>query len=468
MIGISPNDLVAIQLVQLLAFSVCQLLFVRSELRRNILYWISANLLAAASFLIVHLRDPQVTTYTFLVPNSINALAGVLRALAVMRPFKLGRTKRIDVLMVYGAVGTFTLVAVPGLENFRLLFIVTSICLLALAGIVGVVRNRRWAGTAGQKWMVACLSLALIGFAWRASQAYPMGAAHTLLDNSEQSYFGLLIVLATAFFMQISFMLLVSARLQRTTIFAEKRTARAHAQAILLLAQQAETERIAAERLNMLNILTHEVRQPLNNAQAALQSVIAEIVPASIKRDKLEGAALRTQAVLDDITLALSNAIVGATVVQRTRHADFRQCEVLAIAELARTDCPTEESERIAFVTSEQAVYLEVDPILLRLALRNLLHNAIKFSPPGSTVHLEVALDSERFGATFKVRNQLATPRMVTIDAFDPDSAHLGPPPDGKHLGLFIVHEIARLHHGTARVIQDNVDEITIELFVPE
>jgi len=468
MIGISPNDLVAIQLVQLLAFSICQLLFIRSELRRNILFWIMANLLAAASFLIVHLRGPQLTAVTFLIPNAINVLAGVLRTLAVMRPFQLGKTRRTDVILLYCAIGSFSLVLIPGIENYRLLLILISICLLAASGIVGTLRNRRWAGTAGQKWIVVFLTFALAGFMWRATQAYPLGPAQTMINNSEQSYFGLLIVLATAFFLQIGFMLLVLARLQRTTIFAEKRTARAHAQAVLLQAQQAETERIAAERLNMLNILTHEVRQPLNNAQAALQSVIAEIVPASIKRDKLEGAALRTQAVLDDITLALSNAIVGATVVQRTRHADFRQCEVLAIAELARTDCPSEEANRIAFVTTEQAVYLEVDPILLRLALRNLLHNAIKFSPPGSTVHLEVALDSERFGATFKVRNKLAEPRMVTIDAFNPDAASLGPPADGKHLGLFIVHEIARLHHGTARVIQDSPDEITIELFAPE
>lgn len=36
--------------------------------------------------------------------------------------------------------------------------------------------------------------------------------------------------------------------------------------------QAAETERLLAERSQMLDILAHEVRQPLNNASAALQS----------------------------------------------------------------------------------------------------------------------------------------------------------------------------------------------------
>jgi len=465
--GLSANDLVIVHLVYLLAFSISLLTFLRSELRWIVIYWLVSNVLSACSFVIVQYRGSDINFFTFTLPNLLNCLVGMLRVIALMQPFRWNQLQRWDLRLLYAGLAVIGLFVVTGFNSYSLILTLFCAALLCAAGVAAMVRSRLWRGVAGQKLMFASLLASALMFLWRAGHAYPFGEYTTFVGNEDETNRSLWVILIATFFMETSFLFLVFSRLQRNRALAERRTARIHGQRMMLRERNAEAERLATERLSMLNILTHEVRQPLNNAQAALQSVISEIVPASIQRDRLHGAALRTQAVLDDVSLSLSNAIVGATFMQRAERPDFQVCEILGIAELARTDCPAEEAGRIRLSTLEREIYLDVNPVLLRLALRNLLHNALKFSPAGSEVLIEVAHDSERFGVSFTVHNRLDKPRMVTLDTAQVEPQRRRVPTDGRHLGLIVVRETAHLHRGSLRVLQDQPDAIALELFIP-
>lgn len=465
--GLSANDLLILQLVHLLAFSVSLLVFIRSELRQVILYWLTANLLAAACFTILKYRGDGLGFLTFTLPNLLNCLAALLRMLAVMHPFRWRGSRRWDVHLLMAGLVVLAVFVATGLNPYSLILTLASAALLSAGGAIAVAQRRTWRGVPGQKLMVTAMVLSSLLYLWRASSAYPFGPFTTFVGNDQETTRSLWALLIATFFQEAGFLFLIVSRLQRNRALAQRRAMRLQGQRMILRERNAEAERLATERLGMLNILTHEVRQPLNNAQAALQSVIAEIVPATIQRDKLQDAALRTQAVLDDVSLSLSNAIAGATFMQKPERPELQACEVLGIAELARTDCPAEEASRIRLIAAEKEIYLDVNPVLLRLALRNLLHNALKYSPAGSAVMLEVAHDGERFGVRFTVRNALERPGVLDLPMPDDDAPRPRLPTDGRHLGLIIVRETAQLHRGSLRIVQDRSDTVTIELFIP-
>lgn len=472
MTSFSDAHLVEIYLAHSLAFSLSLLVYLRSEVSWRVICWILANLLGAAGFTALSLRGDEVSPLTFLLPNTLNFLGGALRAIAFMKPLSRGRfprpVERPDVWLLITSLIIFTLVLVPALSDYRLLLVLLSAMMLPLSASMSLIKNRLWRGSAGQKLMLSCLIFAISGFTWRMCYAYPIGPHRTFIGNAPEQYAGIVLMLLISFFMQISFVVLIAERLNRTVRFTERRAARVIERDQQLRKQHQTSQALAEERLNMLNILTHEVRQPLNNAQAALQSVLAEIEPETIQRSKLRSAAMRTQSVLDDITLALSNSIVGATVIQNKIAPRLRECEILAITELARTDCPSEQARQIIIKATEPEIFLAVDPVLLRLALRNLLHNAAKFSPCGTPVELKISIDQDRFGISFAVSNALEMPIMLPTENFTLTNSQPALPANGERLGLHVVKEIVRVHQGQARIIQHDPAHVTFEIFIPK
>lgn len=472
MTAFTNAHLVEIFLAHSLAFSLSLLVYLRTDLSWRIHVWIAANLLGAAGFIVLGIRGDHITPWTFILPNAFNYFGGVLRAVAFMKPLRWGQwpgaAQRLDVWLLGASFPIFALVLVPGLEDYRLMLILISALLLPLAAGTALTNNRIWWGSSGQKLMMVCLCFASLGFLWRARYAYPIGVHKTFIGQAPEQYAGMVLMLLISFFMQIAFVVLVAERLNRTVRFTERRAARVIERDQQLRKQSKLNEALALERLSMLNILTHEVRQPLNNAQAALQSVLAEIEPQTIQRSKLRNAAMRTQAVLDEITLALSNSIVGASVIQRKSSPQLRECDILAIAEFAKTDCPTDQVSQIIITASDTDIFLAVDPVLLRLALRNLLHNAAKFSPSKTPVALNIAVDQERFGVTFQVTNALQPPRLISPETFTLADTPPALPENGQHLGLYVVNEIVRVHQGSTRLIQTDPGAVTFEIFIPK
>jgi signal transduction histidine kinase len=455
--SLSVLDLVQIHVVHSLAFSICLLVFIRTEMAKHVFAWVCSNLLGSAGFVMLYGRGDEISFQTFAIPNSLILAGGICRAVALALPINRRTAFSMPGILLIVSVPIFMLIFLPFMSQFWLFLLLTSSILVTLSATLFVIKNRLWAGSVGKAVLTTILILSAFGFVWRMSKAYPFGPYTTFIGNSDQQYLALVLLLVVSFFLQVAFFLMVAERINRSAQFAERKAVRSQEQASQSARRQILAENMAMERLKMLNILTHEVRQPLNNAQAALQSIMTELEPATVQRNKLRFAARRAQSVLDEVTLALSNSIVGAMIVQRKQEPNPYECDALPIAELAKTDCPMAQSRRIGISAEDTNVFLPVDPILLRLALRNLLHNAVKFSPTGSPVELAIRFDTDRLGVSFQITNSLAQPHRVNVE-------HVG---DG-HLGLFVVKQIARVHSGNLNVIQANPDQVTFELFLPK
>jgi signal transduction histidine kinase len=202
----------------------------------------------------------------------------------------------------------------------------------------------------------------------------------------------------------------------------------------------------AAEKQSLLEVLTHEVRQPFNNAQAALHDVMMTVQTNS--RDYAAGQ--RLQSIIDQIVLTLSNAIVGASMLERKSQSLLVRTDILSVTELACSDVGFDWGKRIDLNSPNGRIFAEADPILLRLAIRNLLDNALKHSAPGKKVQVTINEDEANLAVIITVRNWSARPFAPTQSLFERGERGDQPVSEGKGLGLYIVQEVATLHGGRA------------------
>lgn len=218
--------------------------------------------------------------------------------------------------------------------------------------------------------------------------------------------------------------------------------------------RERESAELAEEQKRLIEILTHEVRQPLNNASAALQSIGAELNHTGDKM--MHRGVTRAQAVIDRVSAALANALVAATILERRQSFNPVRYDPALLVEMVALDFTKAERSRVQVNTQEAPLYVTADPILLRIALRNLLDNALRYSPPHSQVSISVHENDVEMGAEFRVSNlELDPKRFPDEDIFARRvrgrSAEVG----GSGMGLYITSEVAKLHGGWLKTMSE-------------
>lgn len=218
------------------------------------------------------------------------------------------------------------------------------------------------------------------------------------------------------------------------------------------------------ERTDMLDVLAHEVRQPLNNASAALHGARDAIGRAGSE----ESAALvrRAEAVLVEVQRALDNTLAVASLLARPGpiHADDADLDTLL--GIAISDMPAAERGRVRIERDTATRTLQIDASLMRLALRNLLWNALKFSPPGSVVRVRVSDSDHPLAVIVDVIDsgpgiaQELQGRLFTRGARGSGNR------SGHGLGLYIVQQVMALHRGSVELLRSGPDGSTFRLTI--
>ena len=231
----------------------------------------------------------------------------------------------------------------------------------------------------------------------------------------------------------------------RTVMFdiTELRRVERHAQ---------ELDRLLAERSEMLDVLAHEVRQPLNNASAALQSAIAVLAERGERAASEQMR--RVQVVLGtvmsgiDNTLAVASLLAGAGDGETT----LADTDIDLLIGVCVGDMPASARGRIRVERQTPTRTLWADAGLMRLALRNLLANALEFSPGDTDVTIRICESDAPFALMIDVVDQgsgidpAVLPRLfergVRSSAMGHRLSH--------GLGLYIVRRALQLHGGDA------------------
>jgi signal transduction histidine kinase len=266
--------------------------------------------------------------------------------------------------------------------------------------------------------------------------------------------------------LQISFLGLIISRQLREQQFRARRAGRMKLQSIALKQKQRETASIAEERFQLLKMLTHEVRQPLNTAQAALQSVIEEVGHGNAKPDQLRAVLDRALVTINSIALSISNSILGATLITKGRTAQFQMIDLCSISQMALLDINPADRARIERSFAQDVIFAEADPIVLRLAIRNLLENALKYSPAKSKVLFQIQVDEEEMETAFTIINEVADLSILEGDIFGLEKRGADSRYEGFGLGLYIVREVAMMHRGNLdyKVVDNKKVAFTLHL----
>ncbi len=199
-------------------------------------------------------------------------------------------------------------------------------------------------------------------------------------------------------------------------------------------------------RATILDALAHEFKTPLTSMMAA-----AVDLRASVSDDRNRELA----AIIDEELERLQSLVTDAVSMVRVDAGDFtirpgRHFVADLVARvLKQFDARLDEHHVVTSVPDGLSV--QADRELLCLALRQLLDNAVRYSPPTSTVEM-TAVDGDTIDIS--VRNAgAAIPEHEQEKIFERfyRGAQARRLP-GTGMGLAIVRQVAEAHHGTVRV----------------
>jgi two-component system sensor histidine kinase KdpD len=213
-------------------------------------------------------------------------------------------------------------------------------------------------------------------------------------------------------------------------------------------AARAEAARASGElRATVMDALAHEFKTPLTSMKAAASGLLAAI-PADAPHREL---ATIVDEDLDRLQALVTDAVhmvridAGDFVVHRDRHV---------VADLVKATLRQFEAHLEGHPIVERvpaSLLVDADRDLLGLALRQLLDNAVKYSPATSTIEIAaigngaVDIAVRNSGPAIPEREQ---GRILERFYRGADARHV----PGTGIGLAIVQQIARAHGGSLTV----------------
>ena len=206
-----------------------------------------------------------------------------------------------------------------------------------------------------------------------------------------------------------------------------------------------------------ISMASHEFRTPLATIRLSgdlvrryyAKSSQASIFEAEIREelDVIDHAVTQMTATLDEV-LTLSTSEAGKITFSPV---SFDLCEFCQTI-MARFTLMTAETHRFIFQSTSKHLQIVADPKLLDQILSNLLSNAMKYSPPGSTILCQLRAHERQ--AILSVKDEgLGIAPEDQRHLFEPfhrgaNVAHI----QGTGLGLSIVKQFVELHGGAITV----------------
>jgi signal transduction histidine kinase len=207
--------------------------------------------------------------------------------------------------------------------------------------------------------------------------------------------------------------------------------------------------------------VAHEIRTPLAILQSqieALQDGVTEVSPTEL--ESLHEETLRLRRLVGDLeTLASADAAGFALAMEPV--------ELEAVArEVTREFAGPFEAGGVTITSDLQHVIVDGDPIRLRQIAANLLSNALKFTPEGGKVRIELEREGDR--AVLRVSDTgVGIPPDELPHVFDRFFRGRHVRAGGSGIGLTVVRELVSAHGGEVDVSSEPGSGTTFTVRIP-
>ncbi|MBU6451611.1 MAG: DUF4118 domain-containing protein [Cyanobacteria bacterium REEB67] len=219
-----------------------------------------------------------------------------------------------------------------------------------------------------------------------------------------------------------------------------------------LMKIEAQTEAIVkTERLKsaLLSMVSHDFRSPLTSIKTSVNSLLSTGQPVSgeVQRRLLSAVDHET----DRLNHLIDNILDLSCLEAGVLSLKLEQTPLAELVEAALNLLNEEENARIEVKLEAESDEVNVDCVLMAQVLRNLLENALKYSPVDAKVELETFAEENRFYIEIKDRGR-GLPKSEEALVFTPffrasEVKETSIP--GMGLGLALSKGLVEAHQGT-------------------
>ena len=209
-----------------------------------------------------------------------------------------------------------------------------------------------------------------------------------------------------------------------------------------------ESARSVLDRDRLLATVSHELRQPLNAALAALRVVdLGSGEPTASARAALRRQLFQMARLVEDL-LDVSRITLNA-LDMRLEHVGLRSVIADAMATIEPEAAERQLTLTVAPIDERTCIW--GDASRLRQVFSNLLSNAVRYTPEGGRVTISNEID-EGYVFTTITDTGAGISETDLIRIFEPFARAATDAPRGLGIGLAVVHGLVELHGGSTRV----------------
>ena len=204
------------------------------------------------------------------------------------------------------------------------------------------------------------------------------------------------------------------------------------------------------EKSDFITVTSHQLRTPLTEVRWALDTALMDKALPEESRfilQKCKQSVARLAGIVDDMFRARAFELTDSNLKKEAVDVSSLIREILEGLELMTHQKETD----VLFEPPESAITLDADRAKIRIALENVIDNAIRYSPKG---RVRISLRAEAGNAIIRVEDSGIgiTPEeqnMIFTKFFRAKNALLLQP-DGSGIGLYATKTIVKKHGGTA------------------
>ena len=213
---------------------------------------------------------------------------------------------------------------------------------------------------------------------------------------------------------------------------------------------------------------SHDLRGPLNNLQSAIIGFHNNIFTpeeSDMLLQKLETNFEQTNELLNNLLVWSKSQMKGISLEKD----DFDLTE--SLTDLTEVFRETSNAKNITITNdSDEHLQVKAGREMIEMVIRNLLNNAIKFTPEGGVINIHA--ESKDDAAVVEISDSGVGMNDETVDTILKEGYVASTPGTNKEkgtgMGLMLVKEFIKLHHGTFEIISKQSRGTTIRFSIPK